>query len=66
METLRERKGIKNVNTPDIPTQDIAQMVEFILKNVFFLFFILLERLKNINQEKQLVPNSQLLMLAFS
>ena len=54
------------MNTPDIPTQDIAQMVEFILKNVFFLFFILLERLKNINQEKQLVPNSQLLMLAFS
>ena len=54
------------MNTPDIPTGDIAQMVEFVLKNVFFLFFFLLERLKNKNQEEQLVPNSHLLILAFS
>ena len=34
------------MNTPDIPTQDIAQMVEFILKNVFFFIFYFIGEVK--------------------
>ena len=60
LETLRKR-----VNEPaasEIPTVDILQMAEYVLK-IFFLN--LMERLNNKNQEQQLVPNLNLLLLAF-
>ena len=34
------------MNTPDIPTEDIAQMVEFVLKNFFFYFFFFIGEVK--------------------
>ena len=60
LETLRKR-----VNEPaasEIPTADILQMAKYVLK-IFFLN--LMERLNNKNQEQQLVPNLNLLLLAF-
>ena len=60
LETLR--KWVNELAASEIPTEDILQMAEYVLK-IFFLN--LMERLSNKNQEQQLVPNLNLLLLAF-
>ena len=62
LETLRKR--LNEPAASEIPTEDILQMAEYVLKNIFFLN--LMERLSNKNQEQQLVPDLNLLLLAFS
>ena len=62
LKTLRKR--LNEPAASKIPTEDILQMLEYVLKNLNF-FLNLMERLNNKNQEQQLVPNLNLALLAF-
>ena len=62
LKTLRKR--LNEPAASKISTEDISQMLEYVLKNLNF-FLNLMERLNNKNQEQQLVPNLNLALLAF-
>ena len=61
LEALRRR--LNKRETSEIPTEDIVQMAEFVLKNNFFEFN---GEVKRQNQVQQLGVNLHLLTLVFS
>ena len=61
LEALRKR--LNERDSPKVPTEDIVQIADFVLKNNFF---ELTARSKDKNLEQLLALNLHLLMLAFS